>query len=277
MDNSGFEFLKQAFKQVADKYDPKDLGKKASRILAGGAKAAIETAKVEFPKDAIEEAIGDVYGLVSSPEIANGISMAVQSLDFDDLSEVIENAKAQMSDDQVIQPMAKTFKDLSKQGGADALLSLLQDKVNQLPDVAQFMAQGVVNEIESMVSSFEDMEEEDIAEVLKNAIESIPSDAVAQMVFMATQNLTPERITATVQQMTGNLPSGKVLADTLHGVGDAAIKQLDRVGDDKATTPASVQEFSADVAQVVATAKANDNKDTFRKKGNGNGGTNFKL
>ena len=262
MNNPGFDRLKQAFNAtLKGKYDPKDLGRKAKKSFAAAGKAFIDETKKEFPQESIEQFISDIYGFIGSPDVAEGISMSVQSLSADDLQDFFDKVTSTLASDEVANALAQQIKSITAQMPFEDFISQMEALMGNVPPMQQMMINMVLGQIEPFYNQLDDASVEDIADMLKEGVKNIPTDMFSYQLEALTQAVTPEQVSTYILQATSSLPAPKTVSDIAYGVADAASKQLDRIADpDTTSTPASVKEFADDIQSVVEKSIANDNK-----------------
>ena len=276
--NPGFDILKEAFKKFASKYDGADLAGRGVRIAAAGGKALVDSAQQEFPKAFINQVAKDIYNLLTSQEVADGISTSVRSFDEEKVKEIVDQLVASLKDPETSLKIAKHLKTLlDKTSGVD-----LESQIDGLLDMADIPMNGkmiflaVFGQIKPIIDEMKNASDEEVAAKLAELADMIPSDAIAAQVANLTREVTPERVSKQAHDFVGQFPSPQAIADIVHGVGDAASKNLDRIT--KVATasevPAILQDFLKNAGDLISNTVEKDKaaKKTFDKKGD-----SFKL
>lgn len=272
-DNQGFKFLKEAFAKFAGKYSGADVAGRAVRSVAAGGKAAVDRGLQEFPKAFVNQLAKDVYGLLTSQELADGISATVRSLDEEKAKELVDGIVNNMKDRDTALNVAKKIKDaLAKYSAAD-----LTDQIDGLMDLGnvpmqgRFVLQVLLGQIKPVLDGMKNNTEEEIADKIMALADNIPSDMIAQQVANITKDVTPERVSKQANDLVGKLPSPQAISDIVHGVGTAASEHLDRIANVAAPdeVPSILRELGAAANDIVSETISKDNaaKKSFPKKG----------
>lgn len=277
MDHNGFNLIKEAFKKVADKYADSDIGGRVVRSLAAGGKAAVEKAQQEFPQNFVKQAVGDFYALLSSQEVADGISSTVRGFDEEKVKEVVDAALQQLKQDDVALKLAKSVKDALQKTSTDDLENALDAALSSRGMGERMVAKMFFEQARPIIDEMRDASEEEIAEKIKELADTIPSDAIAQQVGALTREVTPERVSQQTHQFVGKLPSPNAIAEIMQGLGKAATDKFDQIskaGNVK-DAGAILQQFTDEARSIVENTLANDNaaKKTFKP----NKGRDFDL
>src|SRR6218665_264593 len=268
MDHNGFNLIKEAFKKVADKYADSDIGGRVVRSLAAGGKAAVDKAQEEFPKNFVKQAVGDFYALLSSQEVADGISSTVRGFDEEKVKEVVDSALNQLKQDEVALKLAKSVKDALQKTSTDDLENALDAALSGRGMGERMVAKMFFEQARPIIDDMRDASEEDIAEKIKELADTVPSDAIAQQVAALTREITPERVSQQAHQFVGKLPSPNAISEILHDLGQAAGSKFDQISKAGSLKDAGaiLQQFTDEARTIVSDTLANDNaaKKTFK-------------
>ncbi len=277
MDNNGFNLIKEAFKKVADKYADSDIAGRVVRSLAAGGKAAVDKAQEEFPKNFVKQAVGDFYALLSSQEVADGISSTVRGFDEEKVKEVVDSALNQLKQDDVALKVAKSLKDALQKTSTDDLENALDAALSGRGMGERMVAKMFFEQARPIIDDMRDASEEDIAEKIKELADTVPSDAIAQQVAALTREITPERVSQQAHQFVGKLPSPNAISEILHDLGKSAGDKFDQISKAGNLKDAGsiLQQFTDEARTIVSDTLANDNaaKKTFKP----NKGRDFDL
>lgn len=277
MDNNGFNLIREAFKKVADKYADSDIAGRVVRSLAAGGKAAVDKAQEEFPKNFVKQAVGDFYALLSSQEVADGISSTVRGFDEEKVKEVVDSALNQLKQDDVALKLAKSVKDALQKTSTDDLENALDAALSGRGMGERMVAKMFFEQARPIIDEMRDASEEDIAEKIKELADTVPSDAIAQQVAALTREITPERVSQQAHQFVGKLPSPNAVSEILHDLGKSAGDKFDQISKAGSLKDAGsiLQQFTDEARTIVSDTLANDNaaKKTFKP----NKGRDFDL
>lgn len=277
MDNNGFNLIKEAFKKVADKYADSDIAGRVVRSLAAGGKAAVDKAQEEFPKNFVKQAVGDFYALLSSQEVADGISSTVRGFDEEKVKEVVDSALNQLKQDDVALKVAKSLKDALQKTSTDDLENALDAALSGRGMGERMVAKMFFEQARPIIDDMRDASEEDIAEKIKELADTVPSDAIAQQVAALTREITPERVSQQAHQFVGKLPSPNAISEILHDLGKSAGDKFDQISKAGNLKDAGsiLQQFTDEARTIVSDTLANDKaaKKTFKP----NKGRDFDL
>jgi vacuolar-type H+-ATPase subunit E/Vma4 len=273
MSNPGFDILKEAFKKFASKYDGADMAGKGLRIAAAGGKAVVDSTLQEFPKTFINQVAKDIYSLLTSQEVADGISASVRAFDEEKVKEIVDGLVSGLKDPETSLKIAKQLKSLlDKTGGID-----LGSQIEGILDMAglemgqKMILQAVLGQIVPIIEEMKNASEEDVAAKLAELADMIPSDMIAAQVANLTREVTPERVSKEANDIVGKLPSPQAIADIVHGVGAEASKQLDLLAKASSAADAKtlLQEFIQNAGEIVTNTVEKDKaaKKTFKKDG----------
>jgi hypothetical protein len=254
MDNPGFNLLKEVFAKFAAKHNGEDLTNRVVRSLAAGGQAAVEKGLQEFPASYVKTVAEDFYAMVTSQELADGISMSARSFDEEKIKEQLKDLLNKTSTDDI-------------ENSIDALMS-----GRSLGEKMIFKA--FFEQARPIIDGMRGAPEEEIAEQIKELAATIPTDGIAQQDGAMTREITPERVAKQAHDLVGKLPSPKAVSDILHGVGKAASKAFGNVSDAQGAKDA-LSGFVSEAGDLVRETIANDNasKTKFNKKG----GQDFSL
>jgi uncharacterized membrane protein YheB (UPF0754 family) len=273
MSNPGFDILKEAFKKFASKYDGEDMAGRGVRIAATGGKAIVDSALQEFPKTFINQIAKDLYSLLTSQEVADGVSTAVRAFDEEKVKEIVDQLVSGLKDPETSLKIAKQLKTLlDKTGGVD-----LESQIDGILDMAnidmggKLILQAVLGQIKPILDEMKNASDEEVAAKLGELADMIPSDMIAAQVANLTREVTPERVSKEANDLVGKLPSPQAIADIVHGVGAEASQKLDLIS--KVNSPADasalLQEFVKNAGDIVTGTVEKDKaaKKTFKKDG----------
>lgn len=176
----GFGIIRDAFmKAVGGGSTPGEIAGKAQRVIATGAKSAVEKAKTEFSPQFIEDSVRGVYGFVGGRDLAEGVSMIAQSVNLDELQTGLENVVAQLKTEEVSMTIARQLKGETDKDMLDATKSLLSDKISALDEPQATIARALFEQL--VEPSMERMKNEpgrnmlaDLRESLENQMHSAP-------------------------------------------------------------------------------------------------------
>lgn len=194
MDNPGFRILREAFQHFADKHGDADITGRLVRSLAAGGKAAVDKAQEEFPKTFVKQVVGDFYALLSSQEVADGISSTVRNLDEEKVKDLVDRVISQLKEDETALKVAKGLKDALQKTSTDDLENALDAALSNRGLGERMIAKAFFEQARPIIDEMRDASEEDIAEKIKELADTIPSDAIAQQVAALTREVTPERV-----------------------------------------------------------------------------------
>ena len=275
----GFDFLRDAFKKIAGQLDGQDLTGRVVRAAGAGAKSAAERGMKEFPHDFIKNTIDNAYaGLVSS-ELAEGISRSIRSFDEQKIQEVLDKVVQSMKEDRNAAALAKQLKEVLKQADNDQLEAAIEQLIPEDRFSERMIFKALFMQARPILDDMRTMDEAQLAETIKELADTIPTDVLAMQVGALTREFTPERILDQAQAAVGKLPSGGAIADIVHGVGNAAIKNFDAVAKSRNLQDAAnaFDAFKAEAKAIVNGQISADNeaKKTFDNKGKGGGKFKF--
>ncbi|MDP2204983.1 MAG: hypothetical protein Q8K65_01605 [Alphaproteobacteria bacterium] len=268
MEHPGFKLLKEAFQHFADKHGDADLTGRVVRSLAAGGKAAVDKAQEEFPKAFVKQVVGDFYALISSQEVADGVSMSVRGLDEEKVKELIDNVVDTLKQDETALKLAKQLKDTLNKTSTDDLENALDGALSGRGMGERMIAKAFFEQARPHIDEMRDASEEEIAEKIKELADTIPSDAIAQQVAGLTREVTPERVSQQAHQFVGKLPSPTAISEILHDLGKSAsdkFGQISKTGD-LSNAKGILEQFASEARDIVETKLANDNeaKKTFK-------------
>lgn len=273
----GFDFLRDAFKKFSAKVDGKDIAARAVRSAGAGGKALADRGMQEFPHSYIKDLIDSAYGLLTSQDVAEGISMTVRSFDEEKIKDVLDQVVAQLKEDKVATQLAKQLKEVLRQTSTDDMEAALEQAVANLPQMQQMVVRFAFMRARPTIDDMRSKSEAELAETIKELADTIPTDLIALQAGALTREVTPERITHQAHGLVDKLPSGSAIADIAHGVGKAASEAFDGVSKarDLKDAAASLDTFAGKMANIIAGKLSDDAqaKKTFDKKGKG--GFNF--
>lgn len=277
MEHPGFRILKEAFQHFADKHGDADLTGRVVRSLAAGGKAAVDKAQEEFPQSFVKQVVGDFYALLSSQEVADGISMSVRGLDEEKVKELMDSVIDTLKQDDTALKLAKSLKDTLNKTSTDDIENALDAALSGRGMGERMIAKAFFEQARPHIDEMRDASEEEIAEKIKELADTIPSDAIAQQVAALTREITPERVSQQAHQFVGKLPSPSAISEILHDLGKSASDKFDQIsktGDVK-NAGAILEQFAVEARDIVERKLANDNanKNNFKR----DKGGDFKL
>lgn len=277
MDNPGFDLLKAAFNKFAQKLDGDDISNRLTRSVAAGAEAAVNKAVIEFPKAFVKTVAQDFYAMVTSQEIADGVSLTVRSFDEEKVKDVLDQLVTKLQEPETSLKVAKQIKDVLSKASTDDLEGSIEALISGRPMGEQMVFKMFFAQAKPLIDGMRNSSEEEIAEQIKDLAATIPTDAIAQQVAALTKEVTPERVSKQAHDVVGKLPSANAVAEILHGVAGLAsekLKQISNATDAKAEAQGVLGQFVSEAQAIVSEKIANDNnnKKTFKK-----GGQDFSL
>lgn len=271
MEHPGFNLLKEAFKKFADKHADADLTGRVVRSLAAGGEAAVNKATQEFPKDFVKGVVGDFYALLSSQEVADGVSMTVRSFDEEKVKDLIDNVVESLKQDETALKLAKSLKDALNKTSTEDIENSLDAALSSRSLGERMIFKAFFEQAKPHIEEMRHASEEEIAEKIKELADTIPSDAVAAQVAALTREITPERVSKQAHDFVGKLPSPAAIADILDGVGKSAADKFGQISKsgDLNSAGSLLDQFVSEARDLVDRTLANDNtqKRTFKRKG----------
>ncbi|MBI1214509.1 MAG: hypothetical protein GC185_01660 [Alphaproteobacteria bacterium] len=274
MDNPGFDLLREVFAKFAAKHDGEDLTNRVVRSLAAGGKAAVEKGLEEFPATYIKTVAEDFYAMVTSQELADGVSMTARSFDEEKVKEVLDSALTQLQNDDTALKVAKQLKDMLSKTSTDDIENSIDALMSGRSLGEKMVFKAFFEQARPIIDGMRDASEEEIADQIKELAATIPTDGIAQQVGAMTREITPERVAKQAHDFVGTLPSPGAISDIVQGVGKAASKAFGGISDANGAKNA-LADFVSEAGDLVRETIANDNasKKTFKKKG----GQDFSL
>lgn len=264
--NPGFELIKKAFNELAEKIKPEEVKQKFVKSVAAAGETFIEKLETEFPKERVEQVINDVYAFIGSRDVADGISLTAQSVSPEDIQGALDQVVESLKDDKVAEGLAQQLKQIADQdGGVEGLTGLIESQVEDLPLPQQMMVKMMVAQLEPALEQVKHMDKEEVKEMIKQGVDAIPTEEIAMQLYAVAQNVTPERVSAVAQEVTGNLPSADSVSGVLYGLAGAAKKQF---GEASQTGEFNAEELANDAQNILANAASKDatSKKTINKK-----------
>jgi vacuolar-type H+-ATPase subunit E/Vma4 len=271
MEHPGFNLLKEAFKKFADKHADADLTGRVVRSLAAGGEAAVKKATQEFPKEFVKGVVSDFYALLSSQEVADGVSMTVRSFDEEKVKDLIDNVVDSLKQDETALKVAKSLKDALSKTSTEDIENSLDAALSSRSLGERMIFKAFFEQAKPHIDEMRNASEEEIAEKIKELADTIPSDAVAAQVAALTREITPERVSKQAHDFVGKLPSPAAIADILDGVGKSAADKFGQISKsgDLSNAGSLLDQFVSEARDLVDRTLANDNtqKRTFKRKG----------
>jgi hypothetical protein len=269
----GFDFLRDAFKNFANNFDAQDIAARAARSIGAGGKALVDRGLEEFPADFIKGIVEDAYALVTSQDVAEGISMNVRSLDEEKIQQVLDLALAKVQEGDNALKLAKVVKQVLAQTTNNDIEGAIEQLIPQDRFAERMIVKAFLMQASPVLDELRGMEEAELAEKLVELAGTIPTDFIAQQVGALTREITPERIAAQTHAAVGRLPSGKAIGDIVHNVGKSASKHFEAASKARSAQDAAkaLGNFADEAQTIVSSTIANDQaaKKKFDKKGGG--------
>lgn len=273
-DNNGSKFLREAFAKFAAKYNAEDIGARVIRSVATGGKAAVDQAMQEFPKTFVNQLAKDVYSLLTSQELADGISATVRSFDEEKVKGLVDNLVDSMKNRETALDLAKKIKSALNKHSADDIANQLEGllSLGNVPPQVQFMVQVLMSQFKPVMENMKYQSEDEIADQIIALADQIPSDQIAEQVAALTREVTPEKVSQQTAALAGKLPSAQAVSDIVHGVGQAVSENLGQVASisTPAEVPAILRDLAENASQIVSETLNKDNE--AKKKLNKDGG-----
>lgn len=271
MDFPGFEFLKDAFNKFAAIYPGDDVSARAARSLAAGAKATVDQAMVEYPKEYIAAFVQDVYNTLTSQDVADGVSLAVRSIDEETVRATLGAAVESLDNDETALKVAQGLKSVAQKVTTEDLQAAFSRLAEMQPEMTDILSQVQMFAL-TVAHVYRTGSDAEIVDLTRQLASQLPTDAIAAQIGALTSAVTPEVVQAKAAEIVKQLPSAETIADIAHGVGAVASKQFGEAS--KAATSAEIKDavatLAVDAAAVVTGTLANDNaqkKPAPRKKG----------
>lgn len=273
----GFDILKEAFRKFASKLDAEDINTRLVRTAGAGGKALVEKGMEEFPATYVKQIAQDFYSFLTSQEVADGISSGVRSFDESKVKDVLDNFLEQLKTEDVSSKLAKSLKDIAEKGSITDIENLVDSLAGQFDFNTQmaikfFFMQSRAR-IEEVLDQVRGADEAQVAEIIRNLADSVPTDLVAAQVGAITQSITPDRITKQAHDIVGTLPSPTALSNIIDGVGKAAAARFNTVANAGSVGDAlkALENFGGEAMDIVSKTIAQDqaSKQKFDKKGGG--------
>lgn len=272
MDFPGFEFLKDAFNKFAAQHSGEDMKNSLLRSVAAGGKAAVDKALTEFPQDNIKAIVSDLYKTIASQDVADGISLAIRSVDAEKIQSALDAAVESLNDDKTALNVAKIVKQLAEKLDGETKDAIIGKLTEGRPFQEAMMIELIANQVTVMLDDIRSASDEEVVALVRQLAQSIPTPAIAAQLGAMTDSVTPDVVKAKVDDAVKSLPSADAIASIAHEVGGIASKHLD-VASKAATSADIASAFNAlvsDAAAAVEKTIANDNADKKtnpRKKG----------
>ena len=268
----GLDLLKEAFKKFADKHGGVDLAAKATRSVAAGAQAVVDKGLTEFPKAYVKEAATDFFSMVTSQEVADGVSQAARSFDEEKVKEKLDQLMLKLQEPELSLKVATQIKALLAKSSNESIEQGLDQALASRSDGEQMIAKELFEQFKPVLDGMRNGTNEEVAEQVRDIAATIPTDAIAMQVAGLTREVTPERVSQQAHDLVGKLPSPKTVSDIVHGVGELASDKLGKLAaapDVKEGVKTALTEFVTEAQTVVKAKLANDNdsKRNFKKGG----------
>lgn len=271
MKNDGFRFLTEAFQRFANDHSGANISGRIVRSLGAGAQAAADRALQEFPDDFVNEFVGDFYTLLSSQEVADGISATFQAFDEEKVKDALDSLVFRMQQDDVALKLAEGLKGALDKTSVDDLENLLDAAMMKRSMSERMVAKAFFSQIKPQLESMRGMSAEDVAGQIKDMAAQIPTDMIALQLGALTREVTPERVSMQMHGFVGGLPSPQAVSDIVRGVGELASDKFGQVANANGLSDArdALSGFRDEAAGLVQRTIANDikSKKTFKPKG----------
>lgn len=276
----GLNLLKEAFKKFADKYGNTELGNKVTRSVAAGAQATVNHGLKEFPKSYIKDAVNDFIGVLTSQEVADGISQSVRAFDEEKVKEKLDQLMAKLQEPEVSLKVATQIKRVLEKNSTESIEEKIDQALATRSDGEQMIVKALFEQFKPMLDTMRDSSVDEVAEQVRDLAATVPTDAIAMQAAALTREITPERVSEQAQALAAKLPNGKQVSDIVHGLGTLASEKLGDLS--KSTNVAAdaktaITEFVTEAQNVVKAKLANDNTNTTPKRKPGADGKNFSL
>lgn len=259
----GLDLLKEAFKKFADKYVTPENADKLTRTAAAGGQAAVNKGLAEFPKAYVKDAANDFYNILNSAEVSDGISQAVRAFDEEKVKALLDRGMAKLQEEETSLKVAKQIKDILAKTSNEQIEQGLDQALATRADGEATIVKALFEQFKPMLDDARNGSVEDVAAQVRDIAATIPTDAIAMQAAALTREVTPERVSAQADAIVGKLPSGKAVADIVHGLGEIASDKLGAIAASK--TPANdvkslPAEFAAAAQDLVSKVIAKDNE-----------------
>lgn len=259
----GLDLLKEAFKKFADKYVTPENADKLTRTAAAGGQAAVNKGLAEFPKAYVKDAANDFYNILNSAEVSDGISQAVRAFDEEKVKALLDKGMAKLQEEETSLKVAKQIKDILAKTSNEQIEQGLDQALATRADGEATIVKALFEQFKPMLDDARNGSVEDVAAQVRDIAATIPTDAIAMQAAALTREVTPERVSAQADAIVGKLPSGKAVADIVHGLGEIASDKLGAIAASK--TPANdvkslPAEFAAAAQDLVSKVIAKDNE-----------------
>lgn len=259
----GLDLLKEAFKKFAAKYVTPENADKLTRTAAAGGQAAVNKGLAEFPKAYVKDAANDFYGILNSSEISDGISQAVRAFDEEKVKALLDKGMAKLQEEETSLKVAKQIKDVLAKTSNEQIEQGLDNALATRADGEAMIVKALFEQFKPMLDDARNGSVEDVAAQVRDIAATIPTDAIAMQAAALTREITPERVSKQADAIVGKLPSGKAVADIVHGLGELASDKLGAIAASK--TPANdakaaAAEFASEAQGLVGKIIAKDNE-----------------
>lgn len=273
----GLDLLKEAFKKFADKHGGTDLAGRVTRSAAAGGQAAVNKGLQEFPKSHVKDVATDFFGMITSQEVSDGLSLAVRSFDEEKVKEKLDQLMLKLQEPEVSTKVATQIKGILDKTSNEQIEQGLDQALASRSDGEQMIVKALFEQFKPMLDTMRDGTVEDVAQQVRDLAATIPTDAIAMQAAALTKEITPERVSKQTHDVVGKLPSPKAVADIVHGVGTVASDKLGKLAaskDLKNDVKNAASEFVSEAQDLVKKTIADDAeaKRNFKK-----GGQDFNL
>lgn len=273
MDMPGFDFLKRVAQDFLARNEGADLTGRAVRSLATGGKATADKAAEEFPAEFIDTFFTDLYETVASQEVADGLSMAIRSMDEAQVKETLDLLVSEIKKPENAEKVAKALKDVLEKNSTDKIEQAFEAFISGRSHGEQLVAKLMFQQFKPVIDEMRGMSEQDLVFKIQEIADVIPTDALAAQVGAVTREFTPERMAKQTHDLVGKLPSPQTLSGVFHDIASDASRKLGDIAqtgnlDD---ARALLSDFASNAARIAKERIANDNagKRNFDRKGGG--------
>ena len=266
----GLRRIADAFKKFAEQHLDDDVTMRAVRSAAAGGKAAINKARQEFPKPWIAQTAEAFYDTLKGEEVAEGISSTIRSFDEEKVKNILDGFLNKMKEDENALKFARSLKQIVDKTSDDQIENAFEELAFGRDPKQQMMLHMLLGALKPRIEDIRQSSEEDVAQMIKNLADTIPTEAIAIQVGALTRQATPENVQDKTEEAVHNLPRPETISDTLHDVAEAASKGLQDISRAQKLSDVRsiVDTFKDEAAQIIEERIANDNnsKPPFKRK-----------
>lgn len=266
MDNSGFEFLKDAFNKFAASAEGQELANRMARELSADAQGLIAKGLTAVPKKKIETGVDKLYSLVISPEASKGISTLIQKLDEPTIKKGLDKAIASLDNDKTALKVAQVVKGIIAKMPMQKIEDAVDSYAAERPLGEQMMIMMVTANVFPLLNAISTGSDAEVVKIVRQLASMIPTELVAAQAAAFTASMTPDVVAKQTATLVTQLPSSKAVAKIVHGIARVASKRLGTIGAEGSTTDLAktFNAFKKDASNVIkktvaAEKNANDN------------------